>query len=69
MNKKLICPVCNGKAEIRFVPYTFERFGQKFLYQNIKATVCLKCGEQFLDGPTVTNIEREIRESVFEKVA
>ena len=69
MNKKLICPICNGKAETRFVAYTFERYGQKFPYQNIKATVCLDCGEEFFDGPTVTNIEREIRESVFEKAA
>ena len=69
MNKILICPICNGKAELRLVSYTFERFGQKFLYQNIKATVCLNCGERFLDGPTVTNIEREIRESVVEKAA
>lgn len=69
MSKKLICPVCNGEAESRLVSYTFERFGQKFLYKNIKATVCLNCGERFLDGPTVVNIEHEIRERIVKKAA
>ena len=71
MSKKLICGICNGEAEIRYVSYIFKRNGQKFPYHNIKATVCLNknCGESFLDGPTVTKIEREIREKVFEKAA
>ena len=68
-NKNLICPICDGKAETRLVSYTFERYGQMFPYHNIKATICLNCGEEFFDGPTVTRIEREIREKVFEKAA
>ncbi len=66
MNK---CAICNGETENKLVSVTFERFGQKFIYDNIKAEVCKNCGEEFLDGPTVTKIEREIREKVFEKAA
>ncbi|MCY7377242.1 MAG: YgiT-type zinc finger protein [Pyrinomonadaceae bacterium] len=66
MNK---CEICDGKTEDKLVSVTFERYGQKFVYQNIKARVCRNCGEEFLDGPTVTDIEREIRERVFEKAA
>ncbi len=66
MNK---CAICDGETENKLVSVTFERYGQKFAYQNIKARVCRNCGEEFLDGPTITNIEREIRERVFEKAA
>jgi YgiT-type zinc finger domain-containing protein len=66
MNK---CEACSGKTENKLVSVTFERFGQKFVYHNIEAEVCKNCGEEFLDGQTVTNIEREIRERVVEKAA
>lgn len=66
MNK---CAICSGETENKLVSVTFERCGQKFIYHNIKARVCKNCAEEFLDGPTITNIEREIRERVFEKAA
>lgn len=69
MSKKIECVICGGETEIRFVSCNFKRFGQEFTYDNIKADVCQKCGERFLDGPTITKIEREIRERVFEKAA
>lgn len=66
MNK---CAVCNEETKDSIVSYTFERFGQKFTYHNIKARVCKSCGEEFLDGVTVTKIEKEIKERIFEKAA
>ncbi|CAN5498009.1 hypothetical protein BH10ACI1_BH10ACI1_13130 [soil metagenome] len=66
MNK---CAICDGETENKFVSVTFKRFGQEFTYNKIKARVCKNCGEEFLDGPTITKIEQEIREKVFEKVA
>ena len=66
MNK---CAICEGETENKLVSVTFERHGQKFVYQNIKARVCKNCGEEFLDGPTITDIEREIREKFVEKAA
>ena len=63
------CAICNSETENKLVSVTFERYGQKFIYHDIKARVCKNCGEEFLDGPTITNIEREIRERVFEKAA
>ncbi|MGI8640259.1 MAG: YgiT-type zinc finger protein [Pyrinomonadaceae bacterium] len=67
MSKK--CPICDGQLIDKEISKTFKRYGQKFTYRNIKAEVCQKCGERFLDGPTVINIEHEIKERVFEKAA
>lgn len=67
MNKK--CPICGGELADEFASYTFKRFGQEFTYHNIKAEVCLKCGEKFLDGNSVLKIEREIENRIVEKAA
>jgi YgiT-type zinc finger domain-containing protein len=67
MNKR--CPICDDQLIDKEVSKTFKRYGQEFAYHNIKAEVCQNCGDRFLDGPTVTHIEREIREKVFEKAA
>lgn len=67
MNKK--CPICDGQLIDGETSVTFKRYGQEFIYHNIKAEICLKCGEKFLDGPTITKIESEIRERIFEKAA
>ncbi|MEO8073674.1 MAG: YgiT-type zinc finger protein [Acidobacteriota bacterium] len=66
MNK---CKICNGETENKMVSVTFERFGKRFVYKDIKARVCKNCAEEFLDGPTITKIEREIRDLIFEKAA
>lgn len=62
MSKILECVICDGETKKELVSKTFHRFGQDFTYHNIKAEVCQKCGERFLDGVTITNIEKEIRE-------
>lgn len=66
MNK---CAICNSETENKLVSVTFKRFGQEFIYHKVKARVCKNCGEEFLDGPTITKIEHEIREQIFEKAA
>ncbi len=63
------CAICNGKTEKKLVSVTFKRYGKEFTYHNIKVKVCSNCSEEFLDGPTITKIEREIRERIFEKAA
>lgn len=67
MNKE--CPICGGELVDKLVSYTFKRFGQDFTYHKIKAEVCLKCGEKFLDGPSVLKIEQEIESKTVKKVA
>ncbi len=67
MNKE--CPICRGELIDKLVSYTFKRFGQEFTYHKIKAEVCLKCGERFLDGTTVLKIERDIENKVVKKAA
>ena len=63
------CVICDGITKPELVSHTFNRFGQKFTYHNIKANVCQNCGEAFLDGITITNIEKDIREKVAERIA
>lgn len=69
MNKKLECVVCGGETKPEKVSLTFKRFGQEFIYHDIKADVCLKCGEKFLNGPQVLKIEEEIENKVVQKAA
>ena len=67
MNKK--CPICDGQLIDEETSIKLKRYGREFTYHNVKTETCQKCGEKFFDGPTMTNIEREIRELVFEKAA
>lgn len=69
MNKKLECVICGGETKPEKVSVTFKRFGQEFTYHNVKADVCLKCGEEFLDGPQVLEIEKEIENKIVKKAA
>lgn len=69
MNRKLECVICGGETKPDRVSLTFKRFGQEFVYHDIKADVCLNCGEQFLNGPQVLKIEQEIKNKVVLKVA
>ncbi len=64
-----ICPTCGGELIDTFVSKTLKRFGREFIYHNIKAETCQNCGEIFLDGVTMVNIEKDIREKVGEKIA
>ncbi len=48
--------------------HTFVREGRKFTFDNIKAQVCQKCGETYLDGEALREIENEIRENIFASV-
>lgn len=69
MSKENYCVICGGETEDRFVSRTFKRFGVKFPYHNIKAKVCLKCGEEFYDGKTINRIEAEIEQSFANQAA
>jgi YgiT-type zinc finger domain-containing protein len=59
---------CDDKTKPELVTHTFKREGQKFTFENIKAQVCQKCGESYLDGKAVCEIEKEIREKFFASV-
>lgn len=63
------CESCDGETETKFVSYTFKRYGQEFTYPNIKAEVCKKCGEIYLDGSSVLEIEEDIKRKMMPKVA
>lgn len=62
------CEFCDGKTKPELVTHTFKREGQKFTFESIKAQVCQKCGESYLDGKAMREIEKEIREKKFAAV-
>ncbi len=64
-----MCEFCDGTTETKYVSYIFKRYGQKFTYENIKAEVCEKCGERYLDGRSVLEIEADIERKVLLKAA
>ncbi len=69
MNKENYCVICGGETEVQYVSYTFERFGVKFPYNDIKAEVCLNCGEMYYDGKTVNRIYDEIEQKLVKQAA
>jgi YgiT-type zinc finger domain-containing protein len=62
------CEFCDGITKPGLVTHTFERNGQKFTFADIKAQVCQKCGEVYIDGAAMPQIERKITEKVFASV-
>ncbi len=68
IEKQDFCEFCDGKTKPELATHTFKREGQKFTFENIKAQVCQKCGESYLDGKAMREIEKEIREKFFASV-
>lgn len=64
-----MCEFCDGITETKYVSYTFKRYGQAFTYENIKAEICPKCGERYLDGKSVLEIEADIERKALLKAA
>jgi YgiT-type zinc finger domain-containing protein len=65
MNKKDdYCESCDGMTKAGLVEHTFKRHGQQFHYKKIPAHVCRKCGEIYLDGESIREIERDINRRV-----
>jgi YgiT-type zinc finger domain-containing protein len=63
-NKPIECVICGGETVRKFISKTLKRFGREFTYHNIRADVCLKCGERFFNGVTMVNIEKDITEKI-----
>jgi YgiT-type zinc finger domain-containing protein len=62
------CEFCDGITKPELVTHTFERNGQKFTFADIKAQVCQKCGEIYIDGESMRKIEMQIKEKVLASV-
>jgi YgiT-type zinc finger domain-containing protein len=68
VEKSDYCELCDGTTELRLVEYTFKRDGRKFTFTDVKAQVCRKCGEIYIDGEAMRKIEAQIKEKVFASV-
>lgn len=65
----LICEFCDGVTETKYITKTFDYLGQPFTFDNIKAEVCKNCGEIYIDGSTMVEIENEMERKLLRKVA
>jgi YgiT-type zinc finger domain-containing protein len=62
------CEFCDGIIEPRLIEHTFKRNGRNFAFKDVKALVCRKCGEIYIDGEAMRKIEAQIKEKVFASV-
>jgi YgiT-type zinc finger domain-containing protein len=65
INETDFCESCDGITEPRLVEYTFKRDGRNFTFTDVKAQVCRKCGEIYIDGEAMRKIEAQIKDEVF----
>ena len=67
--KHFLCEFCDGVTETKYITKTFDYLGQSFTFDNIKAEVCKNCGERYLDGREMIEIESEMEKKLLRKVA
>ena len=54
-----LCPLCGGKLHNDLVTHTEQdEQGHFFIYENVPAQVCEKCGEYLLSDETVEELDR-----------
>jgi YgiT-type zinc finger domain-containing protein len=63
--KQINCDFCEGGVtESKVISKTFNRFGQLFKIENIKAEVCNNCGEVYLESQSVKEIDKKIEQKL-----
>jgi YgiT-type zinc finger domain-containing protein len=58
------CEYCNATlpGELKLVTVYRHRRGKHFIFQQVPARVCQKCGERYFPAHSVTEMEREMTE-------
>ena len=51
---------CGGTMTLRRVSKTITLAGRKVRVENVEAFVCAKCGETYIDGPTLLKLEAKL---------
>lgn len=54
------CRYCQGDLESRQVTLDKRWKRQLFIIENVPALVCKQCGESYLDGPVVEEIDQMV---------
>ncbi len=62
LNENFICG-CGGKMKVEKITKNVPIGKQMVLLENVDAKVCQKCGEIYLDGKMIIDIEKEMEKS------
>ena len=55
-----LCAICGGRFEDTTITHEERRGSQLYLFQNVPAQVCARCGEIWIEESTLQEIERLI---------
>jgi len=58
-----ICPLCGGAKEPGTTSFTAELGFGVVVIRNVPATVCSKCGTDWIDNETAARIERTVEDA------
>ncbi|MEK7561046.1 MAG: type II toxin-antitoxin system MqsA family antitoxin [Patescibacteria group bacterium] len=58
------CAVCGGALRETTITHEERRGDRLYLFQNVPAKVCVKCGEIWIDENTFQQMDRLIKEDV-----
>jgi len=59
-----ICLYCQGDLETRHVTLDKRWRGELFIIENVPALVCRQCGEKYLDGTVVEEIDQMVTDGL-----
>ena len=52
----IACPVCGGRKEDGTTTYTVDSGEGVIVVRNVKAKICVQCGEEWIDNEIAKNI-------------
>jgi YgiT-type zinc finger domain-containing protein len=61
-SNRAVCAICGGALRETTITHEEKRGSQLYLFENVPARVCAKCGEIWIDEATLQEIDRLIRE-------
>ncbi len=56
-NTSSACPVCGGRKEDGSTTYTVDSGEGVIVVRNVKAKICVQCGEEWIDNETAKKLE------------
>ena len=62
--KKELCAICGGELRSTAITHEEKRGEVLYLFENVPAQVCAACGEVWIEGSTLEEIDRLIREGL-----
>lgn len=58
-----LCPICGGRKEPGTTTYSVDLGTGVVVVRNVKAQICVQCGEEWLDDKTAEILESIVEEA------